>query len=398
MPAQKQTEKGEVRVHTGTQELAGTGFEQKLIAIRRQLHQYPEVAYEEYETTRSIRDWLTEAGIRLVELPLETGVVAEVGGQNGGPVIALRADIDALPIQEQTGLPYASAVVGNMHACGHDFHTAVILGAAFLLKQQEEQLPGTVRFLFQPAEEKGTGASLLIEKGALSNVTAIFGLHNKPDLAVGTVGIKPGALMASVDGFEIEVEGLGTHAAIPHAGIDPIVAASQIVTALQSIVSRNVSPLENAVVSVTTIHGGTTWNVIPDKVALGGTIRTFQEEVRRQIPGRLQAIIEGVAAAYGAKASVRWFKGPPSVQNDAALARLAATTAERLGLQVVAPEPSPAGEDFAYYQKHIPGLFVFVGTSGTNEWHHPAFTVDERAIAPAAHYFANLAADALKGG
>ncbi|KZE51971.1 hydrolase [Brevibacillus parabrevis] len=383
---------------TETQELRGTDWEQKLIAIRRQLHQYPEVAYEEFETTRSIREWLTEAGIRLIELPLATGVVAEIGGKNAGPVIALRADIDALPIQEETGLPYASTIVGNMHACGHDFHTAVILGAAFLLKQQEEELPGTVRLLFQPAEEKGTGAALLMEKGALDGVTAIFGLHNKPDLEVGTVGIKPGALMASVDGFDIEVEGLGTHAAIPHAGIDPIVAASQIVTALQSIVSRNVSPLENAVVSVTTIHGGTTWNVIPDKVALGGTVRTFQEEVRQKIPGRIRAIIEGVAAAYGAKVSLRWFKGPPSVQNDGPLTKLAAETAEKLGLQVVTPEPSAAGEDFAYYQQKIPGVFVFVGTSGTNEWHHPGFTVDERAIAISANYFAELAWRALKGG
>ncbi|WP_134684121.1 M20 peptidase aminoacylase family protein [Brevibacillus migulae] len=380
-----------------TQEAAAIELETRLITIRRHLHQYPEVANEEFETTKAIRGWLEEAGIRIVNLSLPTGVVAEVGGKHGGPIIALRADIDALPIHEETGLPYASRIFGNMHACGHDFHTSVILGAAFLLKQQEDTLPGTVRFLFQPAEEKGTGASLLIDHGALEGVQAIFGLHNKPDLEVGTIGIKPGALMASVDGFEIIVEGLGTHAAIPHTGIDPIVAASQMVTALQSIVSRNISPLEQAVVSVTTFHGGTTWNVIPHKVVLEGTVRTFHEEVRSFIPKRLQTIIEGVAEAYNARVSLRWFKGPPSVQNDPELTELSIETAKKVGLQVVVPEPSLAGEDFAFYQEKIPGSFVFIGTSGREEWHHPGFTVDERALLISAHYFAELAIRALEG-
>lgn len=380
----------------GTQTGEATDMESKLIAIRRHLHQYPEVAYEEIETTRSIREWLQAANIRIVDLPLQTGVVAEVGGIQDGPIIALRADIDALPIQEETGLPFASKIDGKMHACGHDFHTAVILGAAFLLKQQEEKLAGTVRFLFQPAEEKGTGARQLIENGALNGVQVIFGLHNKPDLEVGTIGIKSGPLMASVDGFEIDVEGVGTHAAIPHAGIDPIVTASQIVTALQSIVSRNISPLDNAVVSVTTIHGGTTWNVLPDKVVLGGTVRTFQSEVRSRIPDRLQAIIEGVASAYGAKVSLRWFAGPPPVDNDEWLTKLSIEAAMKTGLQVVTPEPSAAGEDFAYYQLEIPGSFVFIGTSGTQEWHHPGFTLDERALPISAHYFAELAIRALE--
>ncbi|MED1799273.1 M20 peptidase aminoacylase family protein [Brevibacillus porteri] len=381
---------------TGIEALRSTELESKLIAIRRQLHQYPEVAYEEFETTRAIREWLEEADIRIIDLPLQTGVVAEIGVNNSGPIIALRADMDALPIQEETGLPYASKIPGKMHACGHDFHTAVILGAAYLLKQQEKTLAGTVRLLFQPAEEKGTGARQLVERGALEGVQAIFGLHNKPDLEVGTIGIKPGPLMASVDGFEIDVEGIGTHAAIPHAGVDPIVAASQIVTALQSIVSRNVSPLDNAVVSVTTIHGGTTWNVIPDKVVLGGTIRTFQEEVRARIPDRLRAIIEGVASAYGAKVHLRWIAGPPPVHNDEKLTKLSIDVAKKVGLQVVTPNPSTAGEDFAYYQLKIPGSFVFFGTSGTEVWHHPGFTLDERALLPGAHYFAELAASALK--
>lgn len=373
-------------------------LEPRLIHIRRHLHQYPEVAWEEKETSRAIRGWLEEAGIRVLDLPLQTGVVAEVGGKKAGPIIALRADIDALPIQEETGLPYASRHPGKMHACGHDFHTAVVLGAAVLLKSREETLKGTVRFLFQPAEEKGTGAAKMLESRALDGVQAIFGMHNKPDMQVGTVGIKAGPLMAAVDGFDIEVEGVGTHAAIPEAGVDPIVAAAQIVSSLQTIVSRNVSPLHNAVVSVTSIHGGAAWNVIPDKVVLGGTVRTFQEEVRRQIPVHFTRIIEGVTAAYGARISLRWFEGPPAVRNDEALSRLSMAAAERAGLQVVTPAPSPAGEDFAYYQEKIPGSFVFMGTSGKNEWHHPGFTVDERALVPSVLYFAEAASAALEGG
>ncbi len=369
----------------------------QLIQIRRHLHQYPEVAYEEVETTRSIRGWLAEAGIRILEAPLQTGVIAEVSGSADGAIVALRADIDALPIQEETGLPYASRISGKMHACGHDFHTAAVLGAAYLLKTQEKQLKGTVRFIFQPAEEKGTGAKRIIESGALEGVQAIFGLHNKPDLKTGTVGILPGPLMAAVDGFDIEIEGIGTHAAIPEAGVDPIVAAAQIVSSLQTIVSRNISPLHNAVVSVTSIHGGSTWNVIPDKVVLGGTVRTFQEQVRAKIPEHFRRIIEGVTAAYGTKISLSWFEGPPAVRNDERLSRLSVEAAKKAGLAVVPPVPSPAGEDFAYYQSAIPGSFVFIGTSGTHEWHHPGFTLDDRALQQSVHYLAEAALAALEG-
>lgn len=366
-------------------------WEQKLVAIRRHLHQYPELSNEEFETTASIRSWLEGAGIRIADYSLPTGLIAEVGEVNGGPIIALRADIDALPIQEETDLPYTSRIPGKMHACGHDFHTASIIGAAYLLKQKEPELPGTVRFIFQPAEEKATGAESVMKSGALENVKAIFGMHNKPDLTVGTIGIKAGPLMAAADGFAIEVEGLGSHAAVPEAGLDVIVAAAHIVTALQSIVSRNVSSLESAVISVTKFHSGTAWNVISDRAVLEGTIRTFHEEVRSRVLKRFRELAEGVAAAFGTKATVSWIKGPPSVINDGKLAELAVQTAEHLGLDVIKPEPSPAGEDFAVYQKSIPGLFVFVGTSGSHEWHHPAFDLDERALPDTARFFASLA-------
>lgn len=223
-----------------------------LISIRRNLHEHPELSYEEFETTKAIKNWLEEKNITIINSNLETGVIAEISGNHSGPLIAIRADIDALPIQEETNLPYASKIDGRMHACGHDFHTAAIIGAAYLLKEKEFSLSGTVRFIFQPAEESSNGACKVIEAGHLHGVQAIFGMHNKPDLPVGTIGIKDGPLMAGVDRFEIEIHGVGTHAAVPDAGVDPIVASSQIVMALQTIVSRNISSSHNAVVSVTT--------------------------------------------------------------------------------------------------------------------------------------------------
>ncbi|WP_254847943.1 amidohydrolase [Paenibacillus amylolyticus] len=371
-------------------------FAERLITIRRHLHRNPELSGEERETTASIRSWLEEEGVRIAdEYVLRTGLVAEVG-QGDGPVVALRADIDALPIQEETKLDFASQVDGKMHACGHDAHTAILIGAARLLKQRESTLPGKVRLIFQPSEEKATGARQVIQRGALSDVRAVFGLHNKPDLQVGTVGIREGALMAAADGFVVKVEGVGTHAAVPEAGIDPIVVAAHIVTALQAIVSRNVGAQESAVISVTKLHSGTAWNVIPDEAILDGTVRTFDEKVRARIRERFNQVVAGVAAAYGTRATVRWIQGPPAVVNDEALASAAEQVASQIGLNSIRPLPSPAGEDFSFYQKEVPGLFLFLGTSGPNEWHHPGFDVDERALPLGAHLLATLAEQALQ--
>ncbi|MEC0369362.1 amidohydrolase [Paenibacillus chibensis] len=372
-----------------------TGFE-KFVQIRRHLHQYPELSNEEFETTKAIRGWLAEAGIRIVEAGLATGVIAEVGGVRPGPVIAIRADIDALPVQEETGLSYASRIPGKMHACGHDFHTASLLGAAYALKERESELQGTVRFVFQPAEEKAKGARQVLDSGVLDGVQAIFGLHNKPDLPVGTIGIKSGPLMAAADGFVVEVDGKGSHAAVPEAGLDPIVTAAHIITALQSIVSRNVSALQSAVISVTQLHSGTAWNVIPEKAVLEGTIRTFDEQVRAQVLERFSQVVDGVTSALGTSGGVRWIEGPPPVINDEALAQLGLEAAAAAGLEAVVPVPSPAGEDFAVYQREIPGLFVFMGTAGTQEWHHPAFTLDEAAIPASIRFWTELADIALK--
>ncbi|HDR4900383.1 TPA: M20 peptidase aminoacylase family protein [Bacillus cereus] len=367
-----------------------------LISIRRNLHEHPELSYEEFETTKAIKNWLEEKNITIIHSNLETGVIAEISGNSNGPLIAIRADIDALPIQEETNLPYASKIHGRMHACGHDFHTAAIIGTAYLLKEKESSLSGTVRFIFQPAEESSNGACKVIEAGHLHGVQAIFGMHNKPDLPVGTIGIKDGPLMAGVDRFEIEIHGVGTHAAVPDAGVDPIVASSQIVMALQTIVSRNISSSHNAVVSVTNIHSGNTWNVIPEKATLEGTVRTFQNETREKIPALMKRIIQGVSDALGVKTEFRFYAGPPAVHNDTSLTNLSTQVAETMNLNIVSPTPSMAGEDFSFYQQEIPGSFVFMGTSGTHEWHHPAFTVDERALPISAEYFALLAERTLK--
>lgn len=360
------------------------------IEIRRHLHRYPELSGEEYETTAYLKAVLEQIGVRIADYGLKTGLVAEIGGGEG-PIVALRADIDALPIEEETGLPFASRHPGRMHACGHDFHAAALIGAAQTLKLRERGLPGTVRLLFQPAEERAKGAKQLIEAGALQGVGAVIGQHNKPDLPVGTIGITSGPIMAASDGFTVTVRGTATHAAVPESGIDPIVTAAQIVTALQTIPSRSIGAQERVVVSVTQIHAGNTWNVIPDTAVLSGTIRTFDETVHARVRERIEEIAAGVAAAYGAEASVRWSGGPPPVVNDAELTRLAEQSAAALGLTALGGVTSPASEDFSFYQRQVPGVFLFVGTSGRREWHHPAFELDEAALPDAAALLADLA-------
>ncbi|WP_340640198.1 M20 peptidase aminoacylase family protein [Bacillus atrophaeus] len=369
----------------------------RLINMRRDLHEHPELSFKEFETTKKIRRWLEEENIEILDVPqLETGVIAEVKGHADGPVIAVRADIDALPIHEQTNLPFASKTDGTMHACGHDFHTAAIIGTAILLNKRKDELKGTVRFIFQPAEEIAAGARKVIEAGVLDGVSAIFGMHNKPDLPVGTIGLKEGPLMASVDRFELVIKGKGGHAGIPNNSVDPIAAAGQIVSGLQSVVSRNISSLQNAVVSITRIQGGSSWNVIPDQAEMEGTVRTFQKEAREAVPEHMKRIAEGIAAGYGAQAEFRWFPYLPSVMNDDQFLNAASEAAARLGYQTVPAEQSPGGEDFALYQEKIPGFFVWMGTNGTEEWHHPAFTLDEEALQVAARYFSELAVTVLE--
>lgn len=370
-------------------------LQSKLVACRRELHENPELGFKEYETTKRIRRWLEEAGITILDYRLETGIVAEVKGEYEGPTIALRADIDALPIVEQSGEEFSSKTEGVMHACGHDFHTSSMIGAAILLQSRRSELKGTVRIIFQPAEEIAQGAVYVTKQGVLEGVSAIFGMHNKPELPVGTIGVRSGSLMASVDRFELDIIGVGGHAGIPNDVIDPIVIASQIVTAFQSIVSRNLSPFHNAVVSVTKLQSGNTWNVIPEKAELEGTVRTFQDDTREVIGERMRVLAEGIAQSYGAHADFRWFPYLPVVNNDERFTKIATIAADRAGYKAVEAEKIPAGEDFAFYQTKIPGYFVWMGVDGPKAWHHPAFKLNEDALQIASNYFTELAILAL---
>lgn len=367
---------------------------EQLIRWRRELHQYPELSLKEVDTTARIRDWLQSGGISLLPYELKTGAVAEVG--SGDKVIALRADIDALPIEEAASVPFRSLNAGVMHACGHDIHTSVILGAALLLKQREAQLAGRVRILFQPAEESFGGAKTLIRAGVLEGVSAIFGMHNEPGLPVGEFATRGGAFYANVDRFVFKVTGKGAHAARPHEGKDAILLASQLVTLLQSVASREVNTLDSVVLSVTRIQGGNTWNVLPESVELEGTLRTHSSEVQQRVKARVSEIAAGFASAFGAQIDVFWYVGPTALVNDERWAAFASDVADKSGYRTHHADLHLGGEDFAVYLQHIPGAFVSIGSASEFGLHHPAFNPDERLIAPAAHYFADLAEQALK--
>ncbi|WP_312686450.1 amidohydrolase [Kosakonia sp.] len=368
-------------------------FAEQLIDWRRELHQYPELSLQEFETTRRVRHWLENAGLRLLPLSLPTGVVAEVG--RGEKIIALRADIDALPIHEVTDVPFASRHPGVMHACGHDIHTSVMLGAALLLKEKEQHLAGRVRILFQPAEESFGGAQRMIQAGALDGVSAIFGMHNEPGLPVGAFATRSGAFYANVDRFALKVTGKGAHAARPHEGSDAILLASQLVVALQSIASRNVNTLESVVLSVTRIQGGNTWNVLPEHVELEGTLRTHQPAVRDQVKRRVNEIAAGLAQAFAADIAVTWYEGPSALINPARWATFAREVADEQGYRTEEADLHMGGEDFAVYLQQIPGAFVSIGSDSQYGLHHPAFDPDENLLEEAARYFARLAEKAL---
>lgn len=370
-------------------------LEQKLTDFFEELHSHPELSYEEYETTERIKRELHAAGIEILQTPLKTGVVAIIRGAQPGKTYGLRCDIDALPIMEETELPYKSEIPGKMHACGHDFHTAAVLGTALLLQERKEKLHGNVKILFQPAEESSHGAETVLQTGILSDVEAIFGLHTAAYLSVGTLGIRAGSVMAAVDRFELNITGTGCHGGHPDEGVDTILVAASVIQALQSIVGRNLNPFHTGVVSVTRIHGGNTWNVIPDKVELEGTVRSMDKEDRVFIEKRMRGIAENTAAAYGAKAELLWYPGPPATVNEETWSAFAEDVAKECGYEVVPQRNSTGGEDFAFYLEKIPGCFINVGTGVGYPNHHPQFYADEAALAPAAEYFARLLEEAL---
>ncbi len=371
-------------------DLFGRDPEAYLIEAFRQFHMHPELSGEEVETTRRIREILEQAGIEILDLPLRTGLVA-VLGHRGGKVLALRADIDALPIEEETELVYRSVSPLRMHACGHDFHLTSLLGAALFLKANEAKLRGLVKFIFQPAEEINRGAKEVLETKVLDDVDRIYGIHAAPDMATNQLGIKTGAVTAAVDRFAVLLNGRGSHAAMPHEGLDPVLAASGLVMNAQSLVSRRSNPFHAVVLSFTHLAAGNVWNVIPDTAFLEGTVRTLNPRDREEILENLGEMVHLTARAHGLTADFTWEEGPPAVINAEAPTRMAVDVASEMGFELVVPPDSMIGEDFAFYLERIEGCFILVGTGHSYALHNPKMEVDPAAIWPTSKLLAKLA-------
>ena len=366
-------------------------FYDKLIQTRHYLHRHPELSGQEYQTTDFLKKYLEDLEIRILDSNLKTGLIAEIG--SGQPIIALRADIDALPIFEQTNLPYASQNPGVMHACGHDFHQTSLLGAAELLKAMEEDLQGTIRLIFQPAEETSCGALEVIETGYLDDVKAIVGFHNMPQLKANQLALKPGAMMAGVEKFKVEVEGISSHAARPDLGVDTVITLTSMVQALQVLVARTVSPFEANVLSITHIEAGTTWNVLPQNGFFAGTIRSFSPNSQKKLKEDFIKIVENTAENFGARVSITWDQTPPVTYNDPDLTELLFENSKTFA-EVVEARPSTAGEDFAFYQEKIPGVFAFIGSNGADaapDLHHDTMTIDDEAFKVSVPYYVESA-------
>ncbi|MDX3786774.1 amidohydrolase [Lactiplantibacillus plantarum] len=362
-----------------------------MTTLRHQLHAHPELALQEVATTALIKQTLTELNIRLVDYPGETGVVAEIG--HGAPIIALRADIDALPIQEDNELSFRSTIPGRMHACGHDFHTAALLGGARLLKVHEADLNGTVRLIFQPAEEGHRGAKMMIDNGVLAGVRAIAGFHNMPNLPVGTLAMKSGPLMASNDNFDVTILGQGAHAAMPEASHDPIVTLGELISNLQTIRSRNIAPDAALVLTIAAVQAGTTFNVIPNTANLRGTIRTFNTANRDLAKVRFYDIVRATAKMNQQTATIDWDRGPSCVNNNAALTAVLSRVLKD-DFDIVPAQLCNADDDFALYQECIPGFYGFLGSGGNGTLHQSNYRCDDAGLTYGAR-FHELAATAL---
>ncbi len=372
----------------------------EIVALRRDLHQNPELAYRETRTAARIGAFLEGRGLHLRSGLGGTGVLATAQGKPGRTVL-LRVDMDGLPVDEESETPYTSRIKGAMHACGHDGHVAMGAGAARILAARP--LAGSAKVLFQPAEEGEGGAQAMVREGVLEGVDAVVGIHLWNELPVGTLGVKAGPLMAAVDRLRIVIQGRGGHGGQPQRAADPVVAAAHVVTALQTIVAREVSPLQPAVVTIGSIHGGDAFNVIPGEVTLTGTIRTFDALLRRSMPERIARIAAGTAEGLQCRATVEVRPGNPAVVNDAGIAELARRAAARVVGEdrVVSPEPTMGGEDMAVYFEHVPGCFVFVGSAnperGLVEPHHsPRFDFDEEALPIGCAFLVEAALEALK--
>ena len=391
----------------------------EIVEIRHQLHKNPELSNRETQTAALVADYLKKLGMEVRTGIAKTGVVGILKGGKPGPVVAVRADMDALPVTEQTDLPFRSTKrdtflgqeIGVAHACGHDIHTSVQLGVANVLKSLQADLPGTVVFVFQPAEEgpppgEEGGADLMLKEGVFKDIKpgAIFALHSFPDLQVGQVGYNPGPTMAAVDQFVAKVKGKQSHGAYPHLSVDPIVMASQAVLALQTIRSRNLSPLEPSVITVGIFRGGERFNIIPGEVHLEGTVRTYNEEVRGEVERRMREILDGITRAGGGAFELEYRKNAPATVNDLPLTQTsAAFLARSVGAgNVKVVEPSMGGEDFAYFANQIPGFYFRLGVvaPGTTSGglHTPTFRADDSAVAVGMKAMSRLLVDWLSQG
>lgn len=356
----------------------------QLITWRRDFHRHPEVAYEEHLTSSVLKQFMEGLDIP-VRVMAKTGLRGLLKGQSGGRTVALRADIDALPLKEEGVKEYISENPKAAHACGHDGHMAILMGVIQILSQRRNDLEGNVVFLFQPSEERiPGGAKNMIDEGALEGVDAVFGLHLWQQLPTGVVGLVKGAMMAQPDKFTIRVIGKGGHGSMPHQTVDPILVASQVVVNVQSVVSRNVDPLKPIVVSFGTINGGTIYNIIPGEVTLTGTVRSFEPDVQGLAEKRLKEIAETTCQAFGAKAEFQYEYGYPPVVNDEAMVDFVEeVTGEVLGKERVKfIDPVMGGEDFAYFLQKVQGAFLFFGMGDGMEFphHHPAFDIDEKSL------------------
>jgi amidohydrolase len=356
-------------------------IENQIISWRRDFHMYPELGYEEERTSRIVEEHLREWGYSIKRVG--TGIIADIG--EGEKTIALRADMDALPIQEENDVPYKSRIPGKMHACGHDAHTAMLLGAAKIIAEHRKELKGRVRFIFQPAEEGGNGALRMIEGGALKGVNTIFGFHVWIDLPSGIIGIRDGPFLAGAGIFNGKIIGKGGHGASPHETVDPIPIVAETVLAFQTIVSRNIAPIETGVVSVTSVQGGTAFNVIPGEIEFKGTFRFFKSEIGELIQRRMKEILEGITKAHGAKYELGIEELTPPTVNSPGMADFARKVAEKYGLEYTEVRPTMGAEDFSFYLQKVPGAFLVLGIRNEEKGivyphHHPKFDVDEEVL------------------
>jgi amidohydrolase len=369
------------------------------IDIRRRIHEHPEIAFEEVKTAALVSETLASLGIEHQTGVGRTGVVGHIRGARSGPTLLIRADMDALPMQEHTGLPYASKIPNRMHACGHDIHTATVLAVGAVLKRLEKRLAGNVRLVFQPAEEAIGGAKEMIAEGVMEGVDMALSLHNRPEIPVGEFGIVQGYANSAVDSFDILVRGKGGHAARPYAAVDPIVMAAQIINQIQTIVSRNVRALDSCVVTVGSIHAGDARNIIPETCELKGTVRSRQPEARDAAEAGLKRICEGVARSFGAECELSYRRGTPGIYNHPDMVdRTAASIKAQIGDVAYDYEPSMGGEDFALMAELVPAFRLLVGSSQpgrADKVHNSNYQPDERSIAFGARALSRAAVDML---